>query len=217
MTSTPTQLPSKGEQTREHILEIGLQLFNLKGYHGTGLKQILDAAGIPKGSFYHYFDSKEHFAVEIIRHYRALEFDRWEQRFKHPQGDRLQQIRHGLEVTIAEYEAQEAKIGCLIANLSGELANSSPYIRSAIQSSTTEVLTYIEEDLAIAQQQGSVRRDIPARELACAFWDNWQGAMLRMKVSRSTAALHNVVSLYFNHFLLPAQPTAAPDAQPIKR
>ncbi|MCW8884659.1 MAG: TetR/AcrR family transcriptional regulator [Motiliproteus sp.] len=193
---------SKGQQTREHILKQGLQLFNDKGYHGTGLKEILDAAGIPKGSFYHYFESKEHFAVEIINHYRAIEFDRWESYLADHQGDRLSQIRDILEIIIAEYEVQTAKIGCLIANLSGELANSSPYFRKAIQASTEQVLQCIEEDMVISQQQGTVRTDIPPRELALLFWDTWQGAMLRMKVSRSTAPLKNTVTLLLDNLFL---------------
>ncbi|MEH6625152.1 MAG: TetR family transcriptional regulator C-terminal domain-containing protein [Motiliproteus sp.] len=193
---------SKGQKTREHILEQGLQLFNDKGYHGTGLKEILDAAGIPKGSFYHYFESKEHFAVEIINHYRALEFDRWDSYFKDHDGCRLSQIRTVLDIIIEEYSQHTAKIGCLIANLSGELANSSPYFRSAIQAATELVLECIEKDMTIAQQQGSLRTDIPPRQLALLFWDSWQGAMLRMKVSRSTAPLKNTVTLLLDNLFL---------------
>ncbi len=206
---------SKGQQTREHVLAQGLQLFNDKGYHGTGLKEILEAAGIPKGSFYHYFESKEHFAVEIINHYRALEFDRWESYFKNHDGDRLSQIRAVLDIIIEEYQQETAKIGCLIANLSGELANSSPYFRKAIQASTEQVLECIEEDMAIAQQQGSVRTDIPARELALLFWDAWQGAMLRMKVSRSTEPLKNTVTLLLDNLFLSSN-SSSPASDAVK-
>lgn len=194
--------------SRELLLAKGLELFNRQGYHGTGLKEILDAAGVPKGSFYHYFESKEHFAVEIINHYRALEFDRWENTFKGTRDDRLSEIRHGLATLIDEYEAEEAKIGCLIANLSGELAASSPYFRSAIHASSEEVLACIEADFALAQEQGTLRRDLPPRELACLFWDAWQGAMLRMKVTRSTAPLRQVVDHLLDHLFKPL-PTAA--------
>ncbi len=197
--------PIRNEKVRENILEKGLELFNDRGYHGTGLKDILNAAGIPKGSFYHYFESKEHFAVEIINHYRALEFDRWEKEFKNQQGDRLSQIRYALGVIIEEYERQETKIGCLIANLSGELANASPYFRSAIKSSCDEVLACIEEDLEVAQQQGTIRDDIPARQLATLFWDAWQGAMLRMKIGRSATPLREVVELLLDTLFVPAK------------
>ncbi|WP_207061951.1 TetR/AcrR family transcriptional regulator [Motiliproteus sp. SC1-56] len=191
----------KQAQTRELLLQNGLELFNRQGYHGTGLKEILAAAGVPKGSFYHYFDSKEHFAVEIIHHYRALEFKRWESKIKGSEGDRLAEMRRCISTLIDEYDAQEQKVGCLIANLSGELAACSPYFRSAIQASSEEVLDLMEADFATAQQQGSVRRDLPPRALACLFWDAWQGAMLRMKVNRSTTPLRQVAELLFDNLL----------------
>ena len=54
---------------RENLLNQGVGLLMQQGYHGTGLKEILDAVQIPKGSFYNYFGSKENFAAEIIEHY----------------------------------------------------------------------------------------------------------------------------------------------------
>ncbi len=184
----------KSDRTREHILEQGFTLFNNRGYNGTGLKEILNAAGIPKGSFYHYFESKEHFAVEIINHYHALQFDRWESEFQQPELDKLSQIRRALSIIIDEYEAQTPMTGCLLANLSGELANSSPYFRQAIHRASQDVLACIQGDMEIAQQEGTVRTDIPASELASLFFSAWQGAILRMKVTQSAAPLRLVVT-----------------------
>ncbi len=195
----------KSDNTREQILEQGYTLFNNLGYNCTGLKQILQAAGIPKGSFYHYFESKEHFAVEIINHYHALQFDRWETEFKQPGLDKLSQIRRALGIIIEEYEAQQPMTGCLLANLSGELANSSPYFRDAIQRSGQQVLSCIRDDMRTAQTEGTVRRDIPADELASVLFSAWQGAILRMKVTQSTDPLRLVVShLLDNYFRPPA-------------
>lgn len=190
-------------RSRELLLAKGLELFSHQGYHGTGLKEILESAGVPKGSFYHYFESKEHFAVEIIDHYRALEFNRWENLFKGSRNDRLSEIHHGLSTLIDEHETREAKLGCLIANLSGELAASSSYFREAIDASTQQVLACIEADFAIAQKQGSLRQDLSPLELAGLFWDAWQGAMLRMQVTRSTAPLRRVVDHLLNHLFKP--------------
>ncbi len=171
------------------------------------MKEILTAAGIPKGSFYHYFESKEHFAVEIINHYHALQFDRWETEFNQPQLDKLSQIRRALSILIDEYGAQQPMTGCLLANLSGELANSSPYFRAAIHRSGQAVLACIRDDMLIAQQQGKVRRDIPADELASLLFSTWQGATLRMKVTQSTEPLRQVVSHLLDGYFRP-QPHA---------
>src|ERR1700746_424970 len=64
------------QTTREHLIEIGLQRIHKTGYSGTGVTEILDLAGVPKGSFYHYFRSKEAFAQEVIRRHTAGEAPR---------------------------------------------------------------------------------------------------------------------------------------------
>ena len=57
--------------TRAHILDVGYQLIAQKGFVGVGLAEILQQAGVPKGSFYHYFPSKELFGQALIEHYFA--------------------------------------------------------------------------------------------------------------------------------------------------
>ncbi|NET33869.1 MAG: TetR/AcrR family transcriptional regulator, partial [Cyanothece sp. SIO1E1] len=61
--------PKRNENIREKLLEQGLQLFISQGYHGTGIKEVVDQVRVPKGSFYNYFESKDHFGAEVIRHY----------------------------------------------------------------------------------------------------------------------------------------------------
>ena len=60
---------SQKQTNKENLLSQGVSLLMQQGYHGTGLKEILDAVQIPKGSFYNYFGSKENFAAEVIEHY----------------------------------------------------------------------------------------------------------------------------------------------------
>src|SRR5210317_519548 len=61
--------PRKSEQTRQQLLATGSQMLTEHGYHGTGIKQVLDAVGVPKGSFYNFFPSKEAYVASIIHHY----------------------------------------------------------------------------------------------------------------------------------------------------
>lgn len=60
---------------RIKIIDKGLTLMHLKGYNGTGLQEIVEAAGIPKGSFYYYFKSKEHFAIEVMKYYYESKYE----------------------------------------------------------------------------------------------------------------------------------------------
>ena len=65
---------------RDKLLEEGVSYLSEHGYHGTGLKQILDAAAVPKGSFYHYFRSKDHYGAQVLEHYTdkvVAECDFW--------------------------------------------------------------------------------------------------------------------------------------------
>ena len=61
--------PRKSEQAKQQLLDVGVQMLTEQGYHGTGIKQILDAVGVPKGSFYNFFPSKEAFVASIIYQY----------------------------------------------------------------------------------------------------------------------------------------------------
>jgi len=69
------------QTTREHLIEVGLERIRRIGYAATGVKEILDLAGVPKGSFYHYFPSKEAFVQEVLQRYSARETQRWKTTF----------------------------------------------------------------------------------------------------------------------------------------
>ncbi|WP_372740857.1 TetR/AcrR family transcriptional regulator [Neptunomonas sp.] len=191
------------EHDREQILEKGMQLFNKLGYHGTGLTAILKACRVSKGSFYNFFGSKEEFAVEMIEHYHSIECQRWDTEYAKLDYPQLEKMRIQLENEINKFESEDDNFGCLIANLSGELGNASPALKKAIRHSTAYVLESIEQDFKQCQLDGSVRNDLTPKQLAHLFWDSWQGALLRMKVDSSTAPLHELVNLYWNHILLP--------------
>ena len=61
--------PRKSDHTKQLLLATGSQMLTEHGYHGTGIKQVLDAVGVPKGSFYNFFPSKEAYVASIIHHY----------------------------------------------------------------------------------------------------------------------------------------------------
>lgn len=190
---------------RETLLRKGIELFNEHGYHGTGLSLILKTCGVSKGSFYNFFNSKEEYAVEVIAYYQALEMDRWNQDFAQLQGSHFEKMRKALELMLEQYDQSHEDIGCLIANLSGEVGNESPGFRQAIQHASQRIIDLIGKDMQLCQQEGSVRSDISAEQLALLIWDCWQGALLRMKVSASLTPLRQTIELLWTH-ILPAHP-----------
>ena len=96
-----------------------------QGYHGTGLKEILDAVQIPKGSFYNYFGSKENFAAEIIAHYIVPYLEQLQEYLAQSEGNALNGLEHYLQESIVELARTEFKGGCLLGNLIGELGETS--------------------------------------------------------------------------------------------
>jgi len=199
--ATDPPLCATREPTRDRILQAGYGLLLRQGYHATGLKQILDEAQVPKGSFYHYFDSKEHLAAELIDHYQQRELQRWQRDFLSTAGARLAQMRLGLQTVIDGYRhCPDRQFGCLLATLSGELALTTPFLRSAIDRANQAICAAISDDMRQAQQQGDLRTDLSADALAALFWSAWQGATLQAKVARSTRPLELVAELLLDHF-----------------
>jgi len=198
--------------SREKLLEKGIELFHQHGYHGTGLTTILEACQVSKGSFYNFFDSKEAYAVAVIEFYQALEIDRWNQEFALLEGNHFVKLGKAIAQMIEELDSCNENVGCLIANLSGEIGNASPELRQAIKRATHRVISLMTNDFLICQAEGSVRTDLSASILAQMLWDCWQGALLRMKVEDSRAPLRQTIALLWDHILPPQASTSSESA-----
>ncbi|MEI6335420.1 MAG: TetR family transcriptional regulator C-terminal domain-containing protein [Methylococcaceae bacterium] len=174
---------------RENLLNQGVSLLMQQGYHGTGLKEILDAVQIPKGSFYNYFGSKENFAAETIEHYIEPYLVQLQSYLAQSEGNALGGLERYLQESIVELERTEFKGGCLLGNLIGELGETSDVCRMALQTSLNRYRDVWELGLSRAQNEGTIRTDKSARELADLWILAWQGALLLMKVEQSVAPL----------------------------
>lgn len=190
--------------TKEKLLETGIRLFSEHGYHGTGIKEIVDASGIPKGSFYNYFDSKEEFAAEIVLHYAQMNSARWADYLaRGPEDNAFERLYKSFELMIENHEASDIKTGCLVGNLAGELAESSELCRATLRSTTAAWCQRLAYHLGQAQLQGTVRQDLNAEELAEFCWNAWEGCLLRMKIENSTEPVRQCIANLFNGFLKP--------------
>ncbi len=157
-----------------------------QGYHGTGLQEILNAVNIPKGSFYNYFGSKENFGAEVIQHYIDPFLKQLNTHLQHAETDALGAIQHYFDELIAELEQNSFKGGCLLGNLMGEIGDSSAICQQSLQSAVNRYRDLLQSGLEKAQQQGSIRTDKSAREMADLLINTWQGALLRTKIEKSS-------------------------------
>ncbi|MDD5274410.1 MAG: TetR family transcriptional regulator C-terminal domain-containing protein [Methylovulum sp.] len=174
---------------RENLLNKGVALLTQQGYHGTGLKEILDAVQIPKGSFYNYFASKEEFCAAVVEHYINPFIDQLNGHLQNPDMDALSALTHYFSELIAELEKAEFKGGCLLGNLMGEIGGTSDLCREALQLAVNRYRDLLQAGLEKAQQQGTVRTDKSAQAMADLLANAWQGALLRMKIEHSSAPL----------------------------
>jgi TetR/AcrR family transcriptional repressor of nem operon len=174
---------------RKQLLDQGVNLLMMQGYHGTGLQEILDTVKVPKGSFYNYFSSKEQFGAEAIAHYIQPFIEQLQAHLQKPEQDALSALQAYFAELIAVVAQSDFRGGCLLGNLMGEIGDTSEICRSALKSTVAQYRDLLELGLQKAQQQGLVRTDKSAQEMADLLTDAWQGALLRMKIERSVKPL----------------------------
>lgn len=191
---------TKKELNRENLLNRGVTLLRGQGYHGTGLQEILDVVNIPKGSFYNYFDSKEDFGAEVIQHYTDPFIVQLTAHLEQSDADALGAIRRYFDELIAELEKDGFKGGCLLGNLMGEIGDTSEVCRKSLQSAIRRYQDVLASGLAKAQRQGTVRSDKSPEEMADLLVNAWQGALLRMKIEKSSVPIRQCCQDLLNDF-----------------
>lgn len=174
-----------------------------QGYHGTGLQEILGAVNIPKGSFYNYFGSKENFAAEVIQHYIDPFITHLAGHLRQSDADALGAIQRYFDELITELEKNKFKGGCLLGNLMGEIGDTSDVCQKSLQSAVNRYRDLLKSGLAKAQQQGTVRLDKSAQEMADLLLNAWQGALLRMKIEKSSAPVKQCCQDLLGDFFKP--------------
>ena len=174
---------------REKLLDQGVHMLMTQGYHGTGIKEILDSVQVPKGSFYNYFASKEEFAAEAITHYIEPFILRLTAHLQTPQVGALSALQNYYAELIVEVEKGGYKGGCLLGNLMGEIGDTSVLCNRALKSAVERYKKLQQDALERAQQEGTVRTDRSAESMADMLVNLWQGALLRMKIEQSVQPL----------------------------
>lgn len=189
--------------TRQELLNQGVALIMEHGYHGTGLQVIVKTVGVPKGSFYNYFASKEAFTAEVIAHYLAPFIARLDAQLQRPDINALQALTDYFQALIEEASRQGFRGGCLLGNLMGELGESSEASRKALRHAVLHYRDKLTEAISRGQKEACIRGDIPAETLASLLLDSWQGALLRMKIEQSAEPLRGCCRLLLDQYFKP--------------
>lgn len=176
---------SRKETNRLSLLDEGVRIMTAQGYHGTGVKELVEAVGVPKGSFYQYFDSKEHFCALSVQHYIDPYITSLRHHVEGAPGDALSALRAYFKAQTSEAAARDFRGGCLLGNLLGEVGESHGACYQALKSAVNRYCKELQNAFELAQSEGTILQGRDANEMSNTLFCAWQGALLRMKVERS--------------------------------
>ncbi len=178
------------QTTKEKLVEVGLKLIHMTGYTGTGINQVLEAADLPKGSFYHHFSTKDEFVMEVIRRYAGGEQERWEKLLDDSNISPLKKLRRYFKDLIATYGRRGGPIaGCLLGNLSLEIAGQNTEIRNLIRQAFDAWQNAIATTIREAIDKNELPETAKADKLAALLVNSWEGAQVRAKAEQNDKPL----------------------------
>ena len=182
--------------TKQDLLELGIKLLLKHGYADLGIATLLEQAGVPKGSFYHHFESKEDFGLQVIDRYMADVHIALETAFGDDSQEPLEQIRRFFEMVSEGYKG-DGYLGCLLGGLGQELSGISPTFRKKVEACFGVIAQYFEKALKRARARGQLRKGVNPRQLADLLVNCWEGAALRSRMQRSDMPLGQMLDFYF--------------------
>jgi TetR/AcrR family transcriptional repressor of nem operon len=192
--------PLTTPDAREQIIAAGTRTVLRKGYNGCGIQEITALAGLPKGSFYHYFASKEALGAELVRHYGESGPRRLGLADKSIPP--LERLRRHFESTSDLYIGMQYERGCLLGNFSAELANQCPLIRARLAALYSDWTQDIESAISEAQRTAAISTNAHAGRLAMFLLDSYEGAILRARVEKSRHAFDAFMRVVFTQILV---------------
>jgi TetR/AcrR family transcriptional regulator, transcriptional repressor for nem operon len=188
--------------TRDHLIDVGLELMRKHGYGATGVQEILDAAGVPKGSFYHHFGSKEEFTAAVLERYVELEAAHCSEVLGNTRQMPLRRLRRYFE-DLVRTAGQAAPIqGCLLGRLSLETAGASALLQACLSSNFTGWQATIACVIQEAAEKGDLPSSARPEALAGFLLNSWEGALLRSQADRSDKPLKDFLHYMFEELLV---------------
>lgn len=187
--------------TRNHILQTGADLIGQKGFGATGINAVLTSAGVPKGSFYHYFSSKNDFGLAVIDTF-AQEYDtELDQILNDTSRSCVDRIRAYFDSGLKTMSNCEFTRGCLIGNLGQELAGQNETFRRRLDTVFQGWERRFELCIEEARLAGDVDEFINPADVASFLLSGWEGAILRAKVLKSAEPMERFVRVFFRQCL----------------
>lgn len=182
--------------TKQRLLEAGMTMLLKRGFHDLGIQAVLQETGIPKGSFYHHFSTKEEYGLACIDLYMEGVHEGLEACIGDQSQPPLQRVRNFFEATSEKYRG-EGYLGCLLGGLGQELSGVSEAFRAKVEECFSAIAGRISEALQDAREKGDLPQDTDADAMANLLVNCWEGAALRCRLARNSAPLVAMLDFYF--------------------
>lgn len=179
----------KLSDTRQHILDIAKDIILGKGFAAVGLNEILSSAVVPKGSFYHYFKSKEQFGDELIQDYFEQYLTQLELTLAEDGRSASNRLLGYFQTWLDSQSSDTTADKCLVVKLSAEVTDLSEMMRITLKNGTDRVVAQLALCVQAGIGQGEFAAHINAKALAEELYCMWVGATLLTKVRRTREPL----------------------------
>jgi TetR/AcrR family transcriptional repressor of nem operon len=187
------------KETKQQLLDEGIRMLLIHGYHDLGIAAVLAATGIPKGSFYHHFSSKEDFGLQLIDLYMRDVHGGLDHCLSDEALPALDRVRRFFELTEEKYRG-EGYLGCLLGGLGQELSGVSEVFRRKVEWCFAEIARRIGCCLEEAVERGELKKGTNTKAMADLLINCWEGAALRTRLRRDPAPLRQMLDFYFRAF-----------------
>lgn len=184
-------------ETRELLLRTGVELLTEQGFSSTGIDQILRRVGVPKGSFYNYFKSKEAFGAELIECYRVYFLRKLERHLGNAALSPLARLHAFIADAQHGMQKFDFSRGCLAGNLGQEMGTLPETYRAQLNAVFADWQDRLARNFEVARAVGEIAEDADCQRLASFFWIGWEGAVMRAKLEKSVAPLEIFADGFF--------------------
>ena len=193
----PPKTDAQLQPTRQRLVRAGIEKLTEQGFASTGIDQVLKQVGVPKGSFYHYFASKDVFVEAVIVGYGEYFAAKLERCLGNQDRSPLQRLHDFIEDGRQGLLRYEFKRGCLVGNLGQEIGATHAHLRPLLESVFTAWEQRVAQCLQEAQSASELSPNLDCQAMAQYFWMAWEGAILRAKLTQNAGPIDLFEEVYF--------------------
>ena len=176
---------------RQHILDTAKPIILGKGFSAVGLNELLNAAEVPKGSFYHYFKSKEYFGEALLDSYFEAYLVRLEVLLSAEGMNGAERLMSYWQRWLETQCGGDPETKCMVVKLGGEVSDLSEPMRLALQRGTNQIISRLSDGISEGIVDGSLPNDLVAADTALVLYNQWLGATVLTKIWHDQSALES--------------------------